>query len=158
LQSLHEEFASLAPTDRNMQVTCIVLSIHMASQSNLFAAIAWTIVNVVSNENARTKVAEEIRQTREQFGENWLSNQKVQIVLFFSAFVVEFLCFAGDEWVYFLGTMLSRVNSHRTAKSDAPSGDEAHSNSGIHGRARILHCHPSLLFGKFFLAFWSCVC
>lgn len=52
------------------------MSIHMASQSNLFAAIAWTIVNVASDEAVQSKVMSEIRQTRDEFGSDWITNQK----------------------------------------------------------------------------------
>ncbi len=76
LEALHEEFAALPEAERNLQVTCIIMSIHMASQSNLFAAIAWTIVNIASNATVRERVLREIRETREEFGSDWMSQQK----------------------------------------------------------------------------------
>jgi hypothetical protein len=70
--ALHGEFAALPEAERNLQVACQVLAIHMASQSNLFAAIAWTLVNIASHKSVTHKVEQEIAATREQYGPDWM--------------------------------------------------------------------------------------
>jgi cytochrome P450 len=47
LSQLYESFADLPPGERDIEVARDLILIHMGSQSNLYAAIAWTLVNVL---------------------------------------------------------------------------------------------------------------
>lgn len=74
LEALHAEFADLPPDERNLRVTCQVLAIHMASQSNLFAAIAWTVCNVAERPQVRDAVLSEVERAEANFGRDWQAN------------------------------------------------------------------------------------
>ena len=116
----------------------------MASQSNLFAAIAWTIVNVVSNPDARSKVLEEIREIREEFGDNWLSNPKVRKQKGGTDFDI-LRVLLGNNRFQFFGAMLPRVDSNCSAKLDLASGDEADFDRAVYSRPWILYCYIVVL-------------
>jgi cytochrome P450 len=79
LEALHQEFAHLDEAQRNLDVTCQILAIHMASQSNLFAAIAWTIVNIAARPNVKTRLLEEIGQAKESFGPDFFTDAKCKL-------------------------------------------------------------------------------
>jgi cytochrome P450 len=47
LAQLYRSFEDLAPAERDVQVARDLILIHMGSQSNLYAALAWTLVNLL---------------------------------------------------------------------------------------------------------------
>jgi cytochrome P450 len=47
LSQLYRSFEDLPPGERDVQVARDLILIHMGSQSNLFAALAWTLVNLL---------------------------------------------------------------------------------------------------------------
>ena len=79
LEALHEEFSHLDEAQRNLDVTCQILAIHMASQSNLFAAIAWTIVNIAARPNVKSHFLKEISEAKEEFGGDFFTNSKCKL-------------------------------------------------------------------------------
>ena len=48
LEQIHASYADLAPGPRDVAVARDVIMLHLGSQSNLYAALAWTLVNVVT--------------------------------------------------------------------------------------------------------------
>ena len=76
LEAMFSELQDLSPKERNMRAACQIMAIHMASQSNLFAAISWTIVNLVKHDDCRERVLAEIGDIRERFGQDWILDQK----------------------------------------------------------------------------------
>ena len=48
LEEIHASYADLAPAARDVAVARDVIMLHLGSQSNLHAALAWTLVNVVT--------------------------------------------------------------------------------------------------------------
>jgi cytochrome P450 len=56
LESLHELYGSRAVSDRHALVARDVMILHLASQSNLYAAMSWTLVNVLSHPQHLTRV------------------------------------------------------------------------------------------------------
>jgi cytochrome P450 len=49
LAQLYRSFDDLPPADRDVQVARDLILIHMGSQSNLYAALAWTLVHVLQD-------------------------------------------------------------------------------------------------------------
>lgn len=47
LDQIWDSFADVAPAERPVQVARDVMVLHMGAQSNLYAALAWTLVNVL---------------------------------------------------------------------------------------------------------------
>jgi cytochrome P450 len=48
LEQIHASYDDLAPPARDIAVARDVIMLHLGSQSNLYAALAWTLVNVVT--------------------------------------------------------------------------------------------------------------
>src|SRR5437667_12467549 len=48
LEQIHASYAELARPARDVAVARDVIMLHLGSQSNLYAALAWTLVNVVT--------------------------------------------------------------------------------------------------------------
>ena len=48
LEQIHASYADLAAAARDVAVARDVIMLHLGSQSNLYAALAWTLVNVVT--------------------------------------------------------------------------------------------------------------
>jgi cytochrome P450 len=48
LEQIHTSYADLAPAARDVAVARDVIMLHLGSQSNLYAALAWTFINVVT--------------------------------------------------------------------------------------------------------------
>jgi cytochrome P450 len=61
LSQLYRSFEDLPPAARDVQVARDLILIHMGSQSNLYAALAWTLVNVLLHPDvmARVRAGEE---------------------------------------------------------------------------------------------------
>jgi len=57
LQRIYDSFADLPPGDREVQTARDVIVIHMGAQSNLHAALAWTLVNVLRDPTLHRRVA-----------------------------------------------------------------------------------------------------
>jgi cytochrome P450 len=74
LEALHEEYAQLPDAERYEKVACQVLAIHMASQSNLFAAVAWTLVNIALRPDCKARVVRELEEVRDAFGPRWMDD------------------------------------------------------------------------------------
>jgi cytochrome P450 len=53
LSQLYRSFADLPPAERHVAVARDLILIHMGSQSNLYAALAWTLVNLLLHPEAR---------------------------------------------------------------------------------------------------------
>jgi cytochrome P450 len=47
LEALHESYAALPESERGTRVACDVMILHLASLSNLYAALSWTLVNLL---------------------------------------------------------------------------------------------------------------
>jgi cytochrome P450 len=56
LAQLYRSFDDLAPDQRDVQVARDLILIHMGSQSNLYAALAWTLVNLLLHPEAMARV------------------------------------------------------------------------------------------------------
>ncbi len=56
LAQLYRSFDDLAPAERDVQVARDLILIHMGSQSNLYAALAWTLVNVLLDPEVMARV------------------------------------------------------------------------------------------------------
>jgi cytochrome P450 len=56
LAQLYRSFEDLPPGDRDVQVARDLILIHMGSQSNLYAALAWTLVNLLLHPDALARV------------------------------------------------------------------------------------------------------
>jgi cytochrome P450 len=61
LSQLYRSFDDLPPAERDVQVARDLILIHMGSQSNLYAALAWTLVNLLLHPElmARVRAGEE---------------------------------------------------------------------------------------------------
>lgn len=61
LAQLYRSFDDLPPDERDIQVARDLILIHMGSQSNLYAALAWTLVNLLLHPEvmARVRAGEE---------------------------------------------------------------------------------------------------
>jgi len=57
LAQLYRSFDDLPPAERHVQVARDLILIHMGSQSNLYAALAWTLVNLLLNPEVLARVA-----------------------------------------------------------------------------------------------------
>src|SRR5262249_43381911 len=57
LQRLHESFSDLPTGERERQTARDVIVIHMGAQSNLYAALAWTLVNLLRHPELLGRVA-----------------------------------------------------------------------------------------------------
>ncbi len=56
LETLHETHASLPPDERKKRVARDVMILHLASQSNLYAALSWTLINLLVRPHLRDVV------------------------------------------------------------------------------------------------------
>jgi cytochrome P450 len=56
LAQLYRSFEDLPPAERDVQVARDLILIHMGSQSNLYAALAWTLVNLLLHPEAMARV------------------------------------------------------------------------------------------------------
>jgi cytochrome P450 len=56
LAQLYRSFDDLAPAERHVQVARDLILIHMGSQSNLYAALAWTLVNLLLHPEVLARV------------------------------------------------------------------------------------------------------
>ncbi len=56
LAQLYRSFDDLAPAERDVQVARDLILIHMGSQSNLYAALAWTLVNLLLHPEVMARV------------------------------------------------------------------------------------------------------
>ena len=56
LSQLYRSFDDLPPAERDIEVARDLILIHMGSQSNLYAALAWTLVNVVAHPELTSRV------------------------------------------------------------------------------------------------------
>jgi cytochrome P450 len=56
LAQLYRSFADLPPGERDVQVARDLILIHMGSQSNLYAALAWTLINVLLHPEVMARV------------------------------------------------------------------------------------------------------
>ncbi len=56
LAQLYRSFDDLPPDERDVQVARDLILIHMGSQSNLYAALAWTLVNLLLHPDAMSRV------------------------------------------------------------------------------------------------------
>jgi len=74
LESLYEGYKDLDEKKRFLQVTIDVVVLHMASQSNLFAAIAWTIINLIRYPKYGNEVVAVNSKLEEEFGERFIEN------------------------------------------------------------------------------------
>lgn len=74
LEAMFDEFSDLPEKEQAIRATCSILAIHMASQSNLFAAVAWTIVNILQYHEQFAAVMNEIDGLKERYGEKGYTN------------------------------------------------------------------------------------
>ena len=58
LQRIYDSFADLPESERAVQTARDVIVIHMGAQSNLYAALAWTLINVLRHDDLRRRVAD----------------------------------------------------------------------------------------------------
>jgi len=58
LDLIWNSFADLEPADRKVQAARDVIVLHMGSQSNLYAALAWTLVNLLLHPDYLRRVAD----------------------------------------------------------------------------------------------------
>lgn len=56
LERIHDSFADLASPQREIQAARDVMVIHMGAQSNLYAALAWTLVNLLRHPEIQQQV------------------------------------------------------------------------------------------------------
>jgi cytochrome P450 len=56
LEQIHASYEDLAPAERDVGVARDVIMLHLGSQSNLYAALAWTFVNVVTRPDVARRV------------------------------------------------------------------------------------------------------
>jgi cytochrome P450 len=56
LAQLYRSFDDIAPGERDVQVARDLILIHMGSQSNLYAALAWTLVNLLLDDDVMARV------------------------------------------------------------------------------------------------------
>jgi len=56
LEQIHASYADLAPDERDVAVARDVIMLHLGSQSNLYAALAWTFVNVLTHPDVLRRV------------------------------------------------------------------------------------------------------
>ena len=49
LDQIYASFADVAPPERDIRVARDIIVLHMGSQSNLYAALAWTFINVLQH-------------------------------------------------------------------------------------------------------------
>jgi len=58
LQRIYDSFADLPAGERAVQTARDVIVIHMGAQSNLYAALAWTLINVLRHPELHRRVAD----------------------------------------------------------------------------------------------------
>lgn len=58
LQQIYDSYADVSPEERLIGAARDVIVIHMGSQSNLYAALAWTFINVVLRPEVMARVRE----------------------------------------------------------------------------------------------------
>lgn len=73
-ESLHEGYATLPEHKRFRQVAIDIIVIHMASQSNLFAAIAWTVINLILYPEYSDAVRKGNDELADKFGPDFIKN------------------------------------------------------------------------------------
>jgi cytochrome P450 len=73
-EAMFAEFSDLPEKEQASRATCAILAIHMASQSNLFAAVAWTIVNLLQYPEEGAIVENEIDELKRRFGSTEYTN------------------------------------------------------------------------------------
>lgn len=56
LEALHESYAALPEPARHTRVACDVMILHLASLSNLYAALSWTLVNLLLRRDILARV------------------------------------------------------------------------------------------------------
>lgn len=56
LETLHETYAALSEGERHAKVARDIMILHLASQSNLYAALSWTLVNLLLRPELLTRV------------------------------------------------------------------------------------------------------
>jgi cytochrome P450 len=56
LEQIHASFADVPAPERDARVARDIIVLHMGSQSNLYAALAWTFINVLRNPEHLTEI------------------------------------------------------------------------------------------------------
>lgn len=56
LEQIYASYDDLAPAERDVGVARDVIMLHLGSQSNLYAALAWTLINVVTRPDVLARV------------------------------------------------------------------------------------------------------
>ena len=77
LDELHALFADDAEAARHTRVAKNVMILHLASLANLYASLAWTLVNLLLHPEARAAVDAEAARLAAAYGaERWLRDQR----------------------------------------------------------------------------------
>jgi cytochrome P450 len=77
LDELHALFADDADAARHARVAKNVMILHLASLANLYASLAWTLVNLLQHSEHRSAVEAEGTQLAAAYGEDrWLRDQR----------------------------------------------------------------------------------
>eukprot|EP00007_Cunea_sp_BSH-02190019_P001101 CAMPEP_0174236214 /NCGR_PEP_ID=MMETSP0417-20130205/5412_1 /TAXON_ID=242541 /ORGANISM="Mayorella sp, Strain BSH-02190019" /LENGTH=503 /DNA_ID=CAMNT_0015314825 /DNA_START=114 /DNA_END=1625 /DNA_ORIENTATION=- len=66
LQTLHELYEDLTPEERYQQVGIDVFILHVASLANLYAALAWTLINVLCHPQYGEPIQRDVDQFYEE--------------------------------------------------------------------------------------------
>ena len=77
LEALLEQYKDLPHEKQYLQSTIDILVLHMASQSNLYAAISWTLVNLLLYPSYLQRVREKIKELKEKY-DNWFSEASLK--------------------------------------------------------------------------------
>jgi cytochrome P450 len=100
LASLHAQHATLPPAQRSHQVAVDVFQLHMASQANMYAALSWTLINLLTRDkHYGERVLAEIAAARAAHGAEFTRNFDVldQGLKFTEAFTHESLRLAQQS-------------------------------------------------------------
>jgi cytochrome P450 len=76
LEQLHALFASDAPAARHARVAKNVMILHLASLANLYASLAWTLVDLLRFPEHRAGVAAEAQAVAARYGDGFLGDQR----------------------------------------------------------------------------------
>ncbi|MGE0789931.1 MAG: cytochrome P450 [Sandaracinaceae bacterium] len=77
LDELHASYRALPREERELAVARDVVILHLASLSNLYAAMAWTLVNALARPSLQRDIVAELAAARAEHGPDYLLDERV---------------------------------------------------------------------------------
>jgi cytochrome P450 len=72
LDQLEDLYADRPEAERDARVAADVILLHLASQTNLYASMAWVLINLLGHEEHRARFEAECRALADKHGPSWL--------------------------------------------------------------------------------------